>query len=136
MTAGYEVLPHTADLRIRAWGKTREELFRNALAGMTSVMSASAPRQPSLAERMIALEAPDTATLLIDFLSAALSQSHVNREVYTDVSFQELGAQSLRVMLRGVSVEAFGKDIKAVTYHGVEIQETDQGYEATVVYDI
>ncbi len=132
----FEVLPHTADLRIRAWGKTKEELFLNALRGMSSVMGEAAVGQPSTVERSIKLAAPDTAALLIDFLSEALSQSHLNREVYTDVAFAELSEKSLQATLVGVPVPEFEKDIKAVTYHGVEIKETDQGYEATVIYDI
>jgi len=132
----YEVLPHTADLRIRAWGKTREELFRNALTGMSSVMQPDVVSRGGDIRRDVNLASPDSASLLIDFLSEALSQSHLNREVYTDVEFGELGDRSLRATLHGVTVPAFEKDIKAVTYHGVEIRETDEGFEATVIYDI
>ena len=31
----YEILEHPADLKIRAFGKTKEELFLNMLKGMT-----------------------------------------------------------------------------------------------------
>ena len=34
MTKGYELVPHTADLKMYAYGTTFEELFRNALKGM------------------------------------------------------------------------------------------------------
>ena len=30
----FEILEHKADLKIRAFGKTKEELFENAMAGM------------------------------------------------------------------------------------------------------
>lgn len=133
---GYEVLPHTADLRIRAWGRTREELFRSALRGMSSVMHPEALRQAPNVEREIAVSASDTPSLLVDFLSEALSLAHTNHELYTDVEFAELADTSLRAALRGVPVEGFEKDIKAATYHGVEVKETDGGYEATVIYDI
>ena len=136
MREPYEILPHTADLRIRAWGKTPEELFRNSLRGMSSVMAESALAKPPTVTREVSIKAPDTATLLIDFLSEALSQSHLRREVYIDVEFPELGQTSLRATLPGVPVEAFEKDVKAVTYHGVEIKETDARYEATVICDI
>ncbi|PIR90405.1 hypothetical protein COU04_00035, partial [bacterium (Candidatus Gribaldobacteria) CG10_big_fil_rev_8_21_14_0_10_33_41] len=32
----YEILEHKADLKIRAFGKTKQELFLNMLLGMTS----------------------------------------------------------------------------------------------------
>ena len=136
MSDAFEVLPHTADLRIRARGRTLEELFANSLRGMSSVMQAEAVSKPVEIERAIEASSPDTAALLVDFLSEALSLAEVHREVYTDVQFQELSDKSLRATLRGGRVPEFAEDIKAVTYHGVEIEETDQGYEATVVYDI
>lgn len=133
---GYEVLPHTADLRIRATGRTPEELFRQALCGIGSVMQPSAFEMPPTVRREIAVAAPDEPSLLVDFLSQALSLAQVNREVYTEVWFGELTARSLRATLHGVPVDGFEKDIKAVTYHGVEIKESDEGYGATIIYDI
>ncbi|MEK9148176.1 MAG: archease [Patescibacteria group bacterium] len=132
----YEILPHTADLRIRARGKTLEELFRNALRGMSSVMQPQAFDRQADVEREIALKSPDQPSLLVDFLAEALTLVQINREVYSDVIFGELSQTSLRATLSGVRVSEFAEDIKAVTYHGVEIKETDAGYEATVVYDI
>jgi len=32
----YEILEHRADLKIRVFGKTKKELFKNALLGMTN----------------------------------------------------------------------------------------------------
>jgi len=32
--SGYEILEHTADKGVRAWGRTLEELFENAARGM------------------------------------------------------------------------------------------------------
>ncbi len=34
MLKDFEIIPHTADLKIRVYGKTREDLFTNALIGM------------------------------------------------------------------------------------------------------
>src|SRR3989344_1831538 len=86
---GFEILEHTADLRIKAWGKTKEELFKNALRGMAYV------QKPELRiangelriTKKIKVESNDATTLLIDFLSAALTQSQINRVVFYDVKF-------------------------------------------------
>ena len=42
----YEILEHKADLKIRVFGKTREELFENAMIGMFE----GAQYEPSSAE--------------------------------------------------------------------------------------
>jgi SHS2 domain-containing protein len=39
-------------------------------------------------------------------------------------------------VVRGGHVPDLQKHIKAVTYHNLEIVETDQGVEATVVFDV
>ena len=35
----YEPIDHTADMGIRAYGRTKKELFRNAAAGMFSLIA-------------------------------------------------------------------------------------------------
>lgn len=132
----YEILPHTANLGIRAQGGTLEELFLNALRGMASVLAPGALAEPPRAERSVACTAADASTLLVDFLSEALSLSEVHREVYTSAAFGAFSETSLAATLRGVPVQEFARDIKAVTYHGVEVTKGEGGYEATVVYDI
>lgn len=132
----YEILPHTADLRIRVQGRTLEEVFRSALRGMSEVMKPKAARRPLDQERPITVAAPDIATLLVDFLSEALTLAHINREVYPDARVQELTPTTLRATLRGIRVPGFARDIKAATYHGVEVTRTQGGHEATVVFDV
>jgi SHS2 domain-containing protein len=36
----------------------------------------------------------------------------------------------------GAPVESQGKEIKAVTYHNLVIQKTQQGFETTIVFDV
>jgi SHS2 domain-containing protein len=133
---GYEILPHTADLRIRVQGRTLEEVFRSALRGMSDVMQPRAAKRSPDRERPIAVTAPDIATLLVDFLSEALTLAHINREVYPDARIEELGPTSLRATLQGTRVPGFARDIKAATYHGVEVTGTPGGHEATLVFDV
>ena len=132
----YEILPHTADLRVRACGVTLPELFRNALRGMGSVLQPDALAERPETYRTVSLSAPDTTALLLDFLSEALALAHIHREVYVDVQFDELSARTVRAVLHGVRVAGFAADVKAVTYHAAEIAQTDDGHEITIVYDI
>lgn len=137
----FEILEHTADLRIKAFGKSKEELFKNALKGMASVLKEEVKRpKNSLApvERDIVLESPDTDTLLVDFLSEALSLGDANQEVYFDANFNVFVDNRLEGKLVGVKiVEEFDEDIKAVTYHEVNVKQVPDGtYEAILVFDI
>jgi SHS2 domain-containing protein len=135
MEEKYQILEHRADLRIMAFGKTKRELFSNMLLGMSE--SQKTRTLSETAKREVKIESLDFETLLVDFLSEALYQSQVNREVYKDVRFKKFTDTEIKGLLIGQKIESFGEDIKAVTYHGLNIQRREDGlWEATVLFDI
>ena len=48
----------------------------------------------------------------------------------------EVEKQSLKVELQGAQIASVDKAIKAVTYHNLEIDKTEQGFETTIVFDV
>jgi len=131
----YEILEHKADLKIRAFGKDKKELFLNMLKGM--VESQKAEKLKTKDKGQIKIKSLDLPTLLVDFLSEALYLSQVNKEVYFDINFRKFSDTELEGELIGQKVERFGEDIKAVTYHGLDVhQKKDKTWEATVLFDI
>ena len=151
----YKILEHTADVRLLAEGRTLEELFRDALRGMMEVLKPEKKPGGSESIRRVRVEAPERTALLVDFLSEALWLAHTHREALEVEGIRvtrgaEVGAEKsaralpasgsstgvpappnteLRVeaTLRGAPCEAFGEDIKAVTYHEAEIRENAAG---------
>jgi len=146
----FEILEHKADLKIRVFGKTKEELFSNALLAMAESMKAE--KIDKEAKREIKIKSPDLPALLVDFLNEVLYLTQVNKEIYTDVKFKKnsvpsansgrvpsagSGQVELEGELFGQKVERFGEDIKAVTYHSLNVhQKKDDTWEATVLFDI
>jgi len=131
----FKILPHTADLKIQAYGRTKEELFLNMLNGMSEGQKPEV--LPEKIRREIKINSPDLETLLVDFLSEALYLSQVNKEVYFQVKFKKFSENEIEGELIGQKVERFGEDIKAVTYHGLDIhQEKDEIWKAIVLFDI
>ena len=136
---GYEVIGHTADIRLKVWGLTEKELFRDALLGMMYIikMQNSKSKNQNLRKRTIKIEADDVTALLVDFLNEALYQSHTNKEIYNEVKFNQLTDKNLETELIGFSVREFDEDIKAVTYHEAEIKKRPDGqFETTLIFDI
>jgi len=150
----FEILPHTADFRIRAYGHSAEDLFLHAMQGMSSVLkgdmdfltpvtgavtglndtsSVSSARDVSV---KVDLQAPDRETLLIDFLSKILAESQVQHAVFSELDVERLTDQHIVAKVRGQKVVQFDRDIKAVTYHAVAITQTNSHMEVTVVFDI
>ncbi len=136
MEKKFELLEHTADFRIRAMGSSKEELFKNALAGMASVQKNNVLNKKTAVSQSMFVESIDLNALLVDFLSEILSLSDSNQEVYTVVEFKEFTDTVINAELKGISVDRFDEDIKAVTYHGADIQKVGDELEVTIVFDI
>lgn len=131
----YEILEHKADLKIRASGKTKEELFLNILTGMAE--SQKPEKLKGQVKKEIKIKSPDLSALLVDFLSEALYLSLVNKETYSNINFEKFTDKEIEGKLLGQRTERFGEDIKAVTYHNLDIsQKKDGSWEAIVLFDI
>lgn len=131
----YEILEHTGDVKIKVYGNTKEELFENAMLGMNAILKAKCKAQS--AKRTIKIESLDVNALLVDFLSEINYLRQVNKEVYDKVTFQKFSDTKVEAELQGYEVEEFGEDIKAVTFHDLDIHQNAQGFwETTIVFDV
>lgn len=130
----FEFLPHTADVRMRVWGKTKAELLENAVLGIMSYL------RPVLGEekisREISVESLDFPTLLVDFLSEILAQADLGNEAYEEIEIKKLGEDRMKAVLKGRRVKEFGDDIKAVTYHNLTVEKKNGRWEAVATLDI
>lgn len=135
----YQELEHTADLAIRVWGKDLAELFANAAYGMFNLM-VDVDKLGAEAEHNISLAAGDKEALLVDWLSELLTLHDLHREAYRDFDVHSLAVDNqgarLEATVRGSKVEQVKIVIKGVTYHDLRIEETPEGYAATLVFDI
>lgn len=148
MRKDFEILPHTADMKIRVYGKTLEELFAHALVGMFQAARPIAPEClydahdrlvcPRLSiERDIGVNSSDVDSLLVDFLSHALYLSDVHNEAYLQVTINSLSPQKIAARLYGVSIIGFQEaEIKAVTYHDLAIVQSNGIWQTDIVFDI
>ena len=132
----YEILEHTGDVKIKAFGATKEELFGNAMRGMMAVLNPkSEARNPK--RREVKVESSDINALLVDFLSEVNYLRQVHREAYEKVRFDKFSDTTIEGALKGFQVEEFGEDIKAVTFHALDIHQNPQGlWETDIVFDV
>lgn len=133
----YEILEHTADLKIRVFGKNKEEIFSNALLAMAESMKPEIDFSMPTQKKTIKIKSPDLEALLVDFLSEVLYLTQTNKRAYKEIKFKKFSDTELKAEISGKKVERFGEDIKAVTHHNLEIkQNLDSTWEATVLFDI
>ena len=135
MRPRYESLAHTADIALRAYGKDMQELFGNAAFAMFSQM-ADLEKVPPTVRRPVEVRGYDYASLLVNWLNELLFLHETQGEVYSEVDIEALQPKQLSATVAGDHVEQVLTLIKAATFHGLEIEPDNDGYAATVVFDV
>ena len=135
----YRVVEHTADIGIEAFGLTLLELFANAAWGLTDTLTdAAAVRECE--SREIQVSAQDRSELLIAWLSELLYLFDTERKLFCRSEILNLTTNALHARVHGETFDpvrhAIRHDVKAVTYHGIEIQGRPGSWKATVIFDI
>jgi SHS2 domain-containing protein len=140
----YEILPHPSELRLRIYGKTLEELFKNAALALAEILKHNAEKifekRPKAKSYKLKAKSLDINSLLVDFLSEILAKSQINKCIYLTRDINLRTSDVLRLLeakLMAYPVERFDEDIKAVTYYGVDIKKNFQGiWQTEIVLDI
>ncbi|HBP01223.1 MAG: hypothetical protein UY41_C0012G0022 [Candidatus Moranbacteria bacterium GW2011_GWE1_49_15] len=137
----YEILPHTADVRLLVEGTSLEELFEAVLEGLAEILSPGSceknRKEKMDVERYLSIFSDDFTPLLIDFLSEVLTCGYLNKVVFCKVDFLVLEKKVLKAKIRGMRASEITEDVKAVTYHEAEVVKNKRGnFETVVVFDI
>ncbi len=132
----YETVDHTADWALRVYGTDLGDLLTNAALGMSSLMVEHLDDIPSQLTRHCEIEGHDAESLLVAWLSELAYFAEMEQLVYSRFALSQVSSQHLSAQLSGGRVTELQKHIKAVTYHDLEIAETAEGLQATVVFDV
>ena len=133
---GYEEIEHTADVALRVRARSLEKLFCLAARGMFALMT-DASGVATASEIALDVTASDRETLLVNWLSELLFQHEMTGQVFREFDLTITPGWQLRGKARGgPSQMEMRKHIKAVTFHDLRIDEHDDVYETTVVFDI
>jgi SHS2 domain-containing protein len=133
----YEIIEHTADVGVKAYGKTVSEAFEHAAGAMFDIITDESTIDP-IGEYDILLEAPDREQLLVDWLSKLLFLNGAENLVFGKFEVTVAGNRlSARVFGEKYNTKKhkMGVEIKAVTYHMVQVNEKDPIF-VQVLFDI
>ncbi len=135
----FRVLEHTADIGFEAFGRTREEVFRNAgraLTDLTVDLDTVAPAS----QVEIEVEGSDAPSLLVNWLSEVLYLFDAEKWLFSDFEFASLSDRALVAQAHGEKFDPARHGIKllvkAITYHQLVLEETADGWRAQVYVDI
>ena len=125
----FEVVEHTADVGIKAYGETLTEAFENAALGMFNIMTD--PSRVGLQQDFeVIIEGEDLKTLLHEWLSQLLILSQVNGMLFGGFRV-EMKPLPYGMGLTGWAIgepadpakHVYKTEIKAVTHHMLEVRE-------------
>ncbi len=130
----YRIADHTADVAIELEAADYIELFSQAAVALLELLGAAAPEAEF--ENMVAVRGVDRADTMVRWLQEVLYLVQVKDLRIAKIRIVELTDTLLKAQLEGgYGSQPLQGEIKAVTYHGLEIKEIDGRLKATVICD-
>ena len=138
--AGYREIEHTADWELEVWAPDFPGLLEQAARGMQHLAGLRLQAGP-VSRLELQLTAADAESLLVTFLGELLFSIEQHQSGFSDFELQinQLpGGAGLELLanMQGQPLLALDKEIKAVTYHRLEVQKTPAGLRTRIVFDV
>ena len=135
----YEVIDHTADMGIIAYGTDLKQLFANAAGGMFDQMVNLDVVTESVT-RTIKLTSDDTESLLVEWLNELLYIFDTEYLVFKRYDISVLNSGTLKAICYGDKLDFKAnppiREIKAATYHMLSIASNKEVFKAQIIFDI
>jgi len=133
----YKILPHPADIKLEITASSKEDIFRGALEGMAYIIQPNTSQKSVLKKEQIEIHSLDINALLVDFLNEVLAKSDIYNSVFNNIKIEKLTDNSIKGIIEGKNVKEFSKEIKAATYHELNITQDKNGdWKAIILFDI
>ncbi len=134
----YELMDHTADLGVHVYGRDAKDLFQNAALVLVDQLVETLdllPRQ----EKKIRIKGNDWPDLMVNWLREILYLWAGEAILVQSVQIESISENHLSAHLW---VDPFSLDrhtlkaeIKAVTYHQIQVFDTGSRWESKVIFD-
>lgn len=149
MSSRISSLSHTADVGFQVEASTREALFVGAADGLIGALTDEAGGSMAsdgddegdggIREETWSLSRPDLDRLLVAWLRELLHRALGRGQIPGEVAVRFTGETALEAEIAWLPPERtpeIVREIKGVTYHGLEAREGDDGWHARVVLDV
>jgi len=139
---GYRFLPHTADIKVEAWGKDFNEAFASAAKAFTDIVVDISKVLP-IHTYTIEVEGYDIEELLYNFIEQLILELDLNQLVFSEYHVTintSKGGYSVKCVCKGEKIDIrkhrYKTHVKAMTYHEMEIKKDDDRVIIRYVIDI
>jgi len=134
MNGGFDLLEHTADVGIRAWGDSLEGAFEQAAWGLAEVLGIRVPDDGQV--RTVRATADDLGALLVDFLNELVLLHETEEAAFADIRVLRVSDAQLEadVRVRPLNGAPGGIPVKAATFHQLSVDRSPDGRVEVRVY--
>jgi len=134
----YQILDHTADVMFEVYGKSLNELFKNAAIATFDVMVKRSSITPKI-KKEINLTNKDPEKLLFEFIEELIYLKDAEYLVFKNFKIK-LKDNFLKAIVEGEKINPKKHklllDVKAITLHKYKLSKTKTGYKAVILLDI
>jgi len=130
----WELIDHTGDIGVVARAPTLEELFAECARAMVSVLAEARNPAPAGSD-FFPIAGADPAEELRDFLSELLYRFSAERRMYVAFTPGE-GSVSADWETYDAVRHPLRTELKAVTYHQLEVIREGEGWRGRVIFDV
>jgi len=135
----YVQLDHTGDIRIKVSGKSIEELFINAAYALFDLITDASKIDSQLSET-VEVSGIDKEELLVNWLSELNYLFITESKVFNKFEIEHLKDLELSATAIGEKFNShkhpIRTEIKAVTFHDLQIEQVGDIWETKIVFDI
>jgi SHS2 domain-containing protein len=140
MNKDFEVIEHTADIGIRAYGIDLSRAFINAARGMFSLITDIDKVYENL-YRDVQVTAPDKEALLVEWLNELIFLFDTEMVLFSRFHIEALSDTEIKARCWGEKIDKsrheLKRGIKSATYHMLKVeQKTDYKCQVQVLFDI
>ncbi len=139
----YELLEHTADLKVRITSAGLKELFVDSAAAIFDIIAERKSPQPAKKEKIsinvrLVEGADKLEDLFVDWLNEVISLSATEEMIFSDFKIKELTESGLNAEAMGESIKNYrlNTEIKAATRHELKLTKLENGWQAEVIFDV
>lgn len=135
----FETFDHTADLGLRVRCATLEDLFAEAGKALFSIIVEDLSMVQPLERDQIGIVGSDREYLLFDWLRELLYRFDAEHKLFSRFNVTvESGGLQAEVWGERLDLKrhVLNHEVKAITYHGLKVEQLPDGWVAELIVDI
>ena len=139
LTKQFEILDHTADIGVIVYGENLGALFENAGEAFFHLIT-DLRKVKRRIEKRIDIRGESLDRLMVDWLNELLYLHDVEGLLFKGFRVESVGKNGLKATAKGEpfqeGVHVIKTEVKAVTYHQIEVRQEKGGWRAQVIFDL